>query len=101
MLRSFQNSDRSARRLARSPVAAAVMGDGAIAVRREKEHLVFKRVSAERPSVTEDNRLSAAPVLIVDLGAVLGCKGRHDIPPLGVSVGAENAVGLSITANNL
>ena len=58
-------------RLARSAVAAAVVRDAAVAVRGEEHHLVFPGVGAERPAVAEDDRLSRAPVLVVDLRAVL------------------------------
>src|SRR5260370_39861161 len=63
--------------LARSAMAAAVMGDRPIAVRREEEHLVFKRITAEWPTVTEDNRLATAQVLVVNLRAVFGCDRVH------------------------
>src|SRR5258708_25428009 len=58
-------------------MAAAVMGDRPIAVRREEEHLVFKRITAEWPTVTEDNRLSRTPILVVNLRAVFGCDRAH------------------------
>src|SRR2546425_1107335 len=57
-------------RLARSAVAAPVVRDTAVSVRGEKDHLVVPRVGAERPAVTEDNGLAAAPVLVVNLRAV-------------------------------
>src|SRR5580693_6115705 len=48
------------------------MGDYAIAVLREKEHLAGPRFRRQRPAVAEDNRLSGAPILVVDLCSVLG-----------------------------
>ena len=51
--------------LARSAVAAAVVGDAAIAVGGQKDHLVFPGVGAQRPAVAEDDGLPAAPVLVV------------------------------------
>src|SRR5438094_213082 len=57
--------------LARAAVAAAVMGDAAVAAGSQKEHLVFPGVRAQRPAMTEDHGLSAAPVLVVQLD-VLG-----------------------------
>ena len=39
-------------------MAAAVMGDTVITVRSQKEHLILKGISASRPAVTENNRLS-------------------------------------------
>ena len=59
-------------RLARPAMAATVMRDAAIAARGEKEHLVFKRIRGERPAVAEDHRLPGAPVVVVNLRAVLG-----------------------------
>ncbi len=56
---------------------AAVVGDAAVAALGEEEHLVFERVGRQRPAVAEHDRLPAAPVLVVDLGAVLGGEGRH------------------------
>ncbi len=65
-------------RLARAAMAAPVMGDAAIAVRGEEEHLVLEGVGAERPAMAEDDRLSRAPILVIDLGAVLGRDRAHD-----------------------
>ena len=65
--------------LARSAMAAAVMGNAAIAVVGEKQHLVFPCVGAERPAMTEDYGLSCAPVLVIDLSAVFGGDCRHKI----------------------
>src|SRR5207247_10224850 len=53
--------------LARAAVAAAVMGDAAVAAGSQKEHLVFPGVRAQRPAMTEDHGLSTAPVLVVQL----------------------------------
>src|SRR5947208_16093169 len=48
-------------------MAAAVMSDAAISVGRKKEHLVLEGVRAQRPPMAEDDGLSAAPVLVVQL----------------------------------
>jgi hypothetical protein len=58
-------------------VAAAVVRDAAESPRREEEHLRIPVVRAERPAVTEDHRLSAAPVLVIDLRPVFGGDGAH------------------------
>ncbi len=50
---------------------ATIMRDAAIAVRREKEHLVLERIRRERPTVTENNRLARAPVVVKNLRPVL------------------------------
>ena len=57
-------------RLARTPVAAAVMGDAAVSARSQKEHLIFKGVRGERPAVAEDHWLPGAPILVVNLRSV-------------------------------
>ena len=67
-------------RLARPAVAASVVGDAAIPLRRQKEHLVLEGVARERPAVAEDDRLSGAPVLVIDLRAVFGGNGAHGSP---------------------
>ena len=54
-------------------VAAAIMGDAAIAMRRQKEHLVFERIRRKRPAVAEDDGLSFARILVINFGTVLGC----------------------------
>ena len=64
-------------RLARTAVAAAVMGDAAISVRRQEEHLVFEGIRGKRPTVAEDHRLPGAPVLVVNLRAVFGRERTH------------------------
>ena len=46
------------------------MGDAAVAASGQKEHLVFEGVRAERPAMAEDDGLSGAPVLVIDLRAV-------------------------------
>jgi hypothetical protein len=58
-------------------VAAAIMGNASIAARSEKEHLIFKGVRGERPAVTENDRLSLAPVVVIDLRAVFGRDRAH------------------------
>ena len=57
----------AAPRLTRATMSATIMRDTAIATLREKEHLIFKRVCAQRPAVTEDNRLSFPPIFVVDV----------------------------------
>jgi len=59
-------------RLARLAMPAPVVRDAPIAARSEKEHLVFKRVSAQRPAVAEHNRLPRSPIPVMNLRAVFG-----------------------------
>ena len=68
-------------RLARTAVAATIMGDTAIAVGRQVDHLAFPGIGAERPAVAEDDGLSRAPVLVIDLRTVFGGDRVHVIVP--------------------
>jgi hypothetical protein len=52
-------------------VAAAVVGGGAVAVLGEEDHLILPGVGVEGPAVAEDDGPSFAPVLKIDLRAVL------------------------------
>src|SRR5258707_706474 len=52
-------------RLTGPAVATSIMSNTTISVRGKKEHLVLKGVRRQRPAVAKDNRLSAAPVLII------------------------------------
>ena len=68
--------------LAGAAMAAAVMGDAAVAVRGQEEHLRLPGVGCERPAVAEDHGRPAAPVLVVDLGPVLRRDRAHrPVPP--------------------
>src|SRR5436309_7666582 len=60
-------------RLGGSAVASSVMGDDAIAVFEEEQHLRVPVIGRQRPTMAEDDGLSFAPVLIidVDVGSVL------------------------------
>src|ERR1700722_5355330 len=64
-------------RLARAAVAAAVMGDDAIAMRGQEKHLVLEGVGAEWPAVAEDDGLPGAPVLEPDRSLVFRDNGPH------------------------
>src|SRR4051812_7966987 len=68
-------------RLVRPSMTTPIMSDAPIAIRSQKKHLVFERVCRKRPSVTEDNRLTLAPVVVINLSAVSCCKPAHH-PPL-------------------
>src|SRR5207244_1657968 len=69
-------------RLAGSAMAAAIVRDAAVAAVGQEQHLVFKRVRAQWPAMTEDYRLSFAPVLVIDLRAIF-CRDRaYKISPV-------------------
>jgi hypothetical protein len=53
----------AAPRLARTSVAATIVGDAAISLRSQKEHLVLKGIRGKWPAVTEDHRLPGATCL--------------------------------------
>src|SRR5262249_30294767 len=63
--------------LAGAAMPPTIVGDAAIAARREIEHLILERVRAERPAVAENDRLPAAPVFVIDLRAVLSRNRAH------------------------
>src|SRR6266852_5837579 len=64
-------------RLGRPAVASPVMGDDAIAVLEEEQHLGVPVVGRQRPAVAEHDGLALAPVLVKDLNVVLGRDGGH------------------------
>ena len=61
-------------------VAAAVMGDDAIAVTEEEQHLIVPVVGRQRPTMAEHDGLTFAPVLVEDLDAVFGLHDAHGMP---------------------
>ncbi len=63
------------RDLGRAAMATAVMRDHPIAVIEEEHHLRVPVVGRQRPAMAEHDGLTRAPVLVVDLDAVL----RRDI----------------------
>src|ERR1700726_672089 len=67
--------------LAGPAVAASVMGDDPIAVTEEKQHLRVPVIGRQRPAMREHHRLSTAPILVVNLGAVFGLDGWHGRTP--------------------
>ena len=53
------------------------MCNTAVTLRRQIEHLIFKSISIQWPAMTENNRLSFAPILIINLRAIFGNNIRH------------------------
>jgi hypothetical protein len=62
-------------------VAAPVMGDDAIAVLEEEQHLGVPVIGRQGPAVAEHNRLTASPVLVEDLCAIGGSDHAHVVLP--------------------
>ena len=62
-------------RLAGAAMAAPVVGNDAVAAHSQVKHLVFPGVGRQGPAVAEDDGRAAAPVLVVDQGAVGGTQG--------------------------
>src|SRR5437870_10627621 len=54
-------------RLCGPAVAASIMRDDAIAVIEEKQHLRVPVIGRQRPTMAEDDGLSAAPVFVIDV----------------------------------
>ena len=53
--------------LRRAAVSAPIMGDNAEAFAEEEKHLRVPIVRRERPAMTEHDRVSAAPIFVIDL----------------------------------
>src|SRR6266511_1072202 len=72
--------------LARSAMAAPVVGNDAIAVRDEVEHLRVPVVGAEGPAMMEHDRLTILrpPVLVENLDTVLGGDAAHLFVPFDI-----------------
>ncbi|MNS14787.1 hypothetical protein D3C72_464110 [compost metagenome] len=64
-------------RLAGTTMTATVVGDDPVTLVGEEDHLRFPAVGIQRPAVTEDNRLTGAPVLVVNLDAIAGSESAH------------------------
>src|SRR5713226_5612057 len=69
--------------LARSSVTSPIMGDDAIAMIQEKHNLGIPVIRTKWPAVTKHNRLSFAPVLVIDLCSVFCRDCRHKTSPFG------------------
>src|SRR2546430_17199240 len=69
--------------LARSSVTSPIMGDDAIAMIQEKHHLGIPLIRTQWPAMTENNRLSVSPILVIDLCSVFCCDCRHKTSPFG------------------
>src|SRR6266705_3707389 len=60
-------------------MSAPVVGYDTIAVLEEEQHLRVPVVRGQRPTVTEDNRLSFAPIFVIDLCSIFGRNCRHSV----------------------
>src|SRR5437667_632602 len=76
-------------------MAAPVMGDDAIAVLEEEQHLRVPIIGRQRPAVAEHDGLAFAPVLVEDFNAVFGRDRAHVLSPLYGVTSLESA-GFSI-----
>ena len=71
-------------------VPAPVMGDDAVAVPQEEQHLGIPIIGRKRPTMTEHNRLARPPILVEDLRAIgRGDRAHALLPPLVLGVDAE------------
>jgi hypothetical protein len=77
-------------------MAAAIMGNAAIAARRQEEHLVFKGIRAERPIMAEDNRLSLTQIIVINLRAIFGRDRGHGVPSFVVARRIRSARALNV-----
>src|ERR1051326_2059636 len=53
------------------------MGNRPVAVLYEEQHLARPRFRRQRPAVAQDHGLSRAPILVVNLSAILGLDSAH------------------------
>src|SRR6185295_19599192 len=85
--------------LGRAAMAAPVMGDDAVALVEEIEHLRIPIIATQRPSMVEDDRLGilGAPVLVIDFRAVLGGNHTHRAFSFG-RVGRSGICGLAVSS---
>ena len=66
--------------LSGTSVTSAVVRNAAISAGGKEDHLVLPRVRAQGPTVAEDERLSFAPVLVINLSTIFGCDCWHSFP---------------------
>src|SRR5687767_11072349 len=84
--------------LVRTAVTAAVMGNHPEALAEEEDHLIIPVVRRQRPAMMKDDRMrvSGAPVLVEDPGAILGGDCAHaTILPAGGCRSTGPALGFS------
>src|SRR5271170_3852617 len=68
-------------RLGGAAVAAPVVRDDSVAVLAEEQHLPVPVVRGERPSVTEHDGLTRAPIFVINLSTIF-CRNRwHKCSP--------------------
>src|ERR1700733_4370586 len=68
-------------RLVGTAVPSSVGSDDSIAALAEKQHLSVPVVRGERPAMTEHNRLSRAPILVVNLRTIFRGNRWHRFSP--------------------
>src|SRR5580693_6901912 len=68
-------------RLVRTAVPSSVGSDDSIAAQAEKQHLSVPIVRSERPAMTEHNRLSRAPIFVVNLRTIFRRNRWHRCSP--------------------
>ncbi len=60
-------------------MATPVMGDDAIAVAEEEQHLSVPVIRTQRPAVTEDNGLAGTPIFVKNLCSIFGGYCAHGL----------------------
>ncbi|MCY1376069.1 hypothetical protein D9M69_635320 [compost metagenome] len=68
-------------------MATSVMGNHAVALAEEEQHLVVPVVPGQRPSVMEDDGLTTAPVLVEQLSAIAKCEIARPLLPTPITLG--------------
>ena len=79
-------------RLAGAAVTAAVMRDAPVSAIGQIEHLIFECIRRKWPAVAEDDGLSVAPVVVINLRAVLRGDCAHGVLSCAVVGGSGRVV---------
>lgn len=65
------------RNLSRSAMATTVVGDNAIPMVQEEQHLSIPVIGRQRPPMTENYRLARTPIFIEDVDSISTFHKRH------------------------
>src|SRR6266478_3141878 len=87
-------------RLARTSMAAAVVGNNAIAVLSEEQHLCIPGVCVQRPSMRKNDRRPCAPIFVENRGSIFGFDRIHLSFSLLFSLRSESTRRLRLTGES-
>src|SRR5678816_687398 len=58
-------------------MSTTVVSDTAVAIVSKEQHLIFPGISSQWPAMTENYRLTCAPILVINLGSIFRGNERH------------------------